>query len=99
MKVRVTPEAEEQAEAIDAWWRDNRLDARELFVRELADAKALVAASPKVGTVYTMLDEQPVRKVFMPKTRHHLYYTYNQDQGEVVIHAVWGAPRKRGPKL
>ena len=65
----------------------------------LADAKALVAASPKVGTVYTMLDQQPVRKVFMPKTRHHLYYTYNQDEGEVIIHAVWGAPKKHGPKL
>ncbi len=98
MKVRFTPEAEQQVEAIDAWWREHR-DTRELFARELADAKALVATSPKVGTIYTLMDDQQVRKVFMPKTRHHIYYTYCKDDGEVVIHAVWGAPRKHGPKL
>ncbi len=99
MKVRFTPEAEEQAGAIDAWWRENRSSARELFARELADAKALVTTSPKIGTIYTLLDDQPVRKVYMPRTRHHIYYTYHQDDGEIVIHAVWGAPRGRGPKL
>ena len=72
MKVRFTPEAEAQAEASDTWWREHR-DARELFARELAEAKALIATSPKVGAIYTLMDDRPVRKVFMPKTRHHIY--------------------------
>jgi len=35
----------------------------------------------------------------MPRTRHHVYYTYNQDDGEIVIRAVWSAPKGPGPKL
>jgi plasmid stabilization system protein ParE len=99
MNVRFTPEADEQADTIDVWWREHRPSAPGLFARELADAWALVAANPKIGTVYTLLDGEPVRKVYMPRTRHHVYYTYNQDDGEIVIHAVWGAPKGRGPKL
>jgi hypothetical protein len=59
MKVRFTPEAEEQAEAIDSWWRQHRMDARGLFAREPA----------------------------------------NMAQGILIIHAIWGAPKGRGPKL
>ena len=41
MKVYFTPEAEEQVDEIDLWWRANRLKAPGLFARELAEAKVL----------------------------------------------------------
>jgi plasmid stabilization system protein ParE len=99
MKVRFTPEAEEQADEIDTWWRQHRKDARDLFARELADMKALLMSMPKFGTVYTILDGQPVRKALMPRTRHHVYYTANTAEGLIIVHAVWGAPKEGGPKL
>jgi plasmid stabilization system protein ParE len=99
MKIRFTPEAEEQVDAIDKWWRENRKDAVDSFVRELASTIALISASSKIGTVYTILDGLTVRKLFMPKTRHHVYYALDPAAAEVVVHAVWGAPKRRGPKL
>jgi len=93
MKVSFTPEAEEQVEASDTWWRENRKDAHDLFARELAATKALLAISPKLGTIYTILDGRPMRRVLMAKTRHHVYYAADLDAGVIVIHAVWGAPR------
>jgi len=33
----------------------------------------------------------------MPKTHNHVYYAV--EATEVVVLAVWGAPRGRGPKL
>jgi plasmid stabilization system protein ParE len=99
MKVRFTPEAEEQADEIDTWWRRHRRDARDLFANELASMKALLVSMPKFGSVYTILDGQPVRKVLMPKTKHHLYYTANSGDGIIIVHAVWGAPKEGGPRL
>jgi hypothetical protein len=56
-------------------------------------------SNPTLGTVYTILDGRPVRKVLMPKTRHHLFYAVEFDAGVIIIHAVWGAPRESGPSL
>jgi plasmid stabilization system protein ParE len=96
MNVRFTPEAEAQVNALDAWWRANR-DARDLFARELAKTTALIAGSPKVGKIYMFLDDEPMRKIFMRKTRHHVYYTHDEAGAEIVIHSVWGTPKQHGP--
>lgn len=47
MNVELSLEAEEQAEACDAWWRENRREARDLFARELAATRAQLASTPK----------------------------------------------------
>lgn len=98
MNVRFTPDAQEQADECDTWWRQHRT-ARDLFARELAATKELLLSNPKLGTVYTILDGQPVRKVSMAKTRHHLYFAADLDADVIIIHAVWGAPRESGPTL
>jgi len=36
MNVRLSPDAEEQAEVCDTWWRENRNDSPNLFAQELA---------------------------------------------------------------
>jgi hypothetical protein len=98
MKVRFTPDAQEQADECDRWWRHHRT-ARDLFAREPAGTKELLLSNPKFGTVCTILDGQPVRELLMPKTRHHLYYVADVDADMIIIHAVWGAPRESGPTL
>ncbi len=74
MKVDLSPEAEEQAEACDAWWRENRPDAHDLFAHELAATRAQLASVPKIGVVWRIVRGKPVRKFLMPRTRHHVYY-------------------------
>lgn len=96
MNVRLTPEAEAQAEACDAWWRENR-DVRDLFARELRDTKARLVSKPKIGTVYTILDGKPMRRVLMRKTGHHVYFVADHD--EIIVHAAWGASKEHGPRL
>ena len=66
MKVVFTPEATEQAEYCDSWWRE--------LARELAETKALILGVPNIGAVYSRIDGQPVLRVLMKKTGHHLYY-------------------------
>jgi hypothetical protein len=97
MKLVFTPEADEQAEESDLWWRANRPKAPGLFASELAAAKAFIVNTPKLGKVYAVLDCQQMRRVLLHKTGHHVYYTIEPDV--ITVHSVWGAPRGRGPKL
>jgi plasmid stabilization system protein ParE len=47
--VVVAPEAERQVRAVDAWWRDNRPAAPDLFEQELRDAFATLATHASIG--------------------------------------------------
>jgi plasmid stabilization system protein ParE len=98
MKLVFTPEAEEQADECDRWWREHR-DVQDLFARELAMTKTLLCEAPTIGSVYTTLDGMPVRRVLLRKTRAHLYYSVDDDAELVTVLAVWGAPKGRGPSL
>ncbi len=97
MKIVFTIEAEHQADACDAWWRQHRPSASGLFARELSDAKGAIAGMPSIGRVYTILDGRPVRRLLLPKSRNHVYYVVEEEC--IVVHAVWGAPKGRGPNL
>jgi plasmid stabilization system protein ParE len=99
VKVRLTGPAHRQADRIDRWWRENRPAARDLFARELLEARALLAAAPDAGSPYTERQGVRVRRLLLPRTHHHVYYEVNQADDEVMILAVWGAPRGRGPRL
>lgn len=98
MKVVFTPEAEEQADECDRWWRGHR-DAQDPFARELAATRTLLRQGPHSGSMYTMLDGLPVRRVLLRKTHTHVYYSVDDDAELVKVLAVWGAPKRRGPKL
>ena len=99
MKLVFTPEAERQVTEMDAWWREHRPGAGDLFARELAEARELVTASPTAGATYTTKSGKSARRVLMPKTRNHRCYEVREAEGMVVVLAVWGAPRGRGPNL
>ena len=98
MKLAFTPEAEQQADECDTWWSENRV-ARDLFARELASAGTFLCESPNVGAKYITLDGLPVRRVLLPKTGTHVYYSVDEDADLMTVLAVWGAPKGRGLKL
>ncbi len=99
MKLVFTPEAERQANEMDDWWREHRPDARDLFAREFAEARELILGTPSVGVTYTAASGKTARRVLLPKTRNHVYFEVDEQRDLVIVLAVWGAPRRRGPPL
>ncbi len=99
MKLVFTPQAERQASEMDSWWREHRPDARDLFARELAEARDLIAATPGIGVTYTTRSGKTARRVLLLKTRNHVYFEVDEGRNVVTVLAVWGAPRRRGPRL
>ena len=99
MKTRLAAPARKQADRIDRWWRENRSAVGDLFARELAEARRLLESSPEIGTPFLARHPNIVRRVLLPKTKNHVYYIFDRIENIVIIVAVWGAPKGRGPKL
>ena len=98
MKLRVSNRAQRETDRIDAWWRKKRPAAPDLFLRELVYVVELLMHSPTLGTAYEAEHfDGPVHRVLLERSGRHLFYGQLGD--ELVILCIWGARRKRGPKL
>jgi plasmid stabilization system protein ParE len=76
---------------INAWWRDNRPAAPDLFLLELRATVSIAALSPTLGAPAGDLRLAGVRRLILPRTRYHVYYRV---AGQVLeILAVWHAVR------
>jgi plasmid stabilization system protein ParE len=93
-RVRFTATANEHVDRERTWWRDNR-DHQELFATELESALEILTQLPGAGTPYTQSSTQHLRRIYLRKLGCHLYYTF--DDHEVIVRAMWGARRERGP--
>ena len=96
-EIVVTPTAREQIRIVDAWWRENRAAAPDLFVDELAVVLALLTALPLVGKRYPHPTVPGVRRLLLRKTRYHLYYCMVAET--VLVLSIWSAVRGTGPDL
>ena len=98
MRLRVSGRAQRETDRIDAWWRKKRPAAPDLFLRELVYVVELLMHSPTLGMAYKAEHfDGPVRRVLLDRSACHLYY--GQFGDELVILCVWGARRRRSPKL
>jgi plasmid stabilization system protein ParE len=95
-RVRFTAIAEKHIENKRAWWRKNR-DNHEIFELELDQAIAQISALPGTGTGYPLAKIPGLRRIYLRKIDCHLYYT--ADDQTILVQAVWGARRQRGPRL
>ncbi len=43
------------------------------------------------------MDVPGLRRIFLRKIACHLYYTF--DDHDVIVRALWGSRRERGPRL
>jgi plasmid stabilization system protein ParE len=98
-RVRLTIEAEAQLEKIDEWWAANRREHPELVREEASEAIRTLAAFPEAGVEHRARGRRGLRKMLLPRSQYLLYYAVNDDQGEVVIAAVWHASRGKGPPV
>ena len=99
MKVRISAPAKQQSRVISRWWRENRPAAPRLFAQEMAEARRLLSPKPDLGTPYIERGEVLIRRVLLRKTRHHVYYEIDRNDGVVMILAVWGTPKGAEPPL
>ena len=95
----VARRAETDIRTIQAWWTTHREKAPHLFAQELADALEAITASPSLGTRYGMVAGMGVRRLILPRTRYHLYFSYDPAGDIVRLRAVWHAARGRPPAL
>ena len=72
-------------------------DHVDVFVEELEQALKIVALLPGAGSIYMRSPIPDVRRVYLRRVALHLYYTFSDD--EVIVRALWGAHRERGPEL
>ena len=99
MNFRISKRARRQVEKIQAWWLEHRPSAHGLFLEELAAAEKQLRAVPELGSIYSEHPTGVVRRVLLPRTRHHLYYRYQPRCDELTVLAIWGTPKGRAPKL
>ncbi len=95
MKVEVSAEAQAQIDRIDAWWRENRPAAPDLFAEEFMAALSALADTPAMGVRYA--PRPSVRRLLLRRAHHHVYVT--DDGTTVYVVAVWNAYRGCGPRL
>jgi plasmid stabilization system protein ParE len=84
-------------EEIDAWWKQNRPAAPDMFLLELQKTLAVVALVPTLGAPARSERVPNVRRVVMRKTQYHLYYRVRDETLEVL--SVWHVAREGGPAL
>lgn len=97
-RVESTPDADEHARVIDAWWRAQRPASPDLFLDELTRALALLATLPLLGVPYERQSApEGTRRLALRRTKCHLYYTVDTGQREILVHAIWHASRGHGP--
>jgi plasmid stabilization system protein ParE len=94
--VRFTATAQEHVRREKAWWLANR-DHPDVFIQELEHALQIIRALPGAGTLYAQSPVPGVRRVYLRRVAAHLYYTF--DDTAVIVRALWGARRERGPKI
>ena len=95
-RVRFTETARDHVNLERTWWLKNR-DHQALFATEIQHAIEILATLPGAGAPYPDTDAPELRRLFMRKQNCHLYYTF--DDNEVVVRALWGARRERGPVI
>ena len=95
-RVRFTAAAHRHFNRQRAWWIKNR-DQRELFAIELERALEILATQPYIGSKQYSRRFVGLRKHLLRKSRYHIYYTVDAEQ--LVVRALWGAQRARGPRI
>lgn len=95
-KIRFTATAQRHVRREKPWWLENRVHP-DVFVTELEQALRVLALLPGAGTPYAPAGVAGLRRIYVRKVACHLYYTF--DDQHVIIRALWGARRRRGPRL
>jgi plasmid stabilization system protein ParE len=99
VKLRIGKRAQQQAGRIDAWWTENRPSAQALFLDELEATFRHICENAQAGIRWPTARRPNLRRILMPRTKNHVYFVIDVPTQTVSVHAIWGAPKQRAPKL
>ena len=85
MRLLFSPEAEQDIERIDSWWRENRQKAPDLFAQELAKACEDIQRRPLILKPYTERRGVVIRRWLLKKTEQHVYYEADIKQDAITV--------------
>lgn len=54
---------------------------------------------PHFAPRYTAASGNVFRRLLLPTSEQHIYYSVHEDLDLIIVHTVWGARRRRGPTL
>jgi plasmid stabilization system protein ParE len=97
LPVEITRRALAQIERAAVWWFNNRPAAPDAIRLDLADALEVLSQQPGIGARCASHHYSDVRRLYLSRTRYHVYYRVATDR--LVVLAFWHASRGRGPKL
>ena len=95
-RVRFTATAQSHIRREKNWWLANR-EHTQIFANELEATLEIIARLPGAGRFYIEAGVPELRRLYLTKIACHIYYTF--DDEEVIVRALWGARRERGPQL
>jgi hypothetical protein len=101
VKVKITKRAQRRVKLVGAWWRENRPEAPTRFADELEWAKREMLSRPNLAPHYVTASGKACRRLLLPTTAQHVYYTVDDNADEVVIETVGAlaAAAARGCRL
>lgn len=98
MEIRIGKRAQQQVRRENSWWLENARYPL-TFETEFESVLLRLLEMPTLGTPYPTEKRPHLLRALLPKSKCHVYYTLERGKTLIVIHSVWGACRKRGPKL
>jgi plasmid stabilization system protein ParE len=97
--VIIIAEAEEQVRAIHRWWHENHGMEPRAFLDEFARATELLSAAPDIGQPFRRATRPGVRRLYLRRSQHWIYYVHVRTHALVSILAVWSTKRGAAPPL
>jgi plasmid stabilization system protein ParE len=97
LAVGITPRTSAQIERAASWWAENRPAAPDAIRLDLAEALEVLAQQPGIGARCSTRHYSDVRRLYLARTRYHVYY--RATAAKLTVLAFWHESRGRSPKL
>ena len=97
LRVKISARASNQVRAAAKWCAENRPAAPDAIGIDFSEAVALLAEQPNIGVAYGGGRAIGIRRLFLGRVGHFVYYTATEDSLNVL--AIWHASREHQPVL
>jgi hypothetical protein len=99
LDLHITPRAANDIVVAERWWIKNRLKAPDAFSKDLGKVLDLIVFQPGIGGPVQSTRVRGVRRVYLGRTGHYLYYRMKSQPPCIEVLALWHTRRGRAPRL